>query len=293
MPNIPLKPIYHRIRFELAYARQRRPKRRGAVRLTPQSCEAMVRELTERGWEVKPFQIDVAGYRDYLARADYARFEDYYARPGQPWFHEKSLEHYLAAFLLDLGPDDVYIDVANAHSPAPDVYERLFGCEVYRQDMIYAAGIEGNVIGGDAAQMPLPDGFAGKMALHCSFEHFEGDSDADFIREARRVLRPGGRVCILPLYLFQTYAIQTDPLAQPPGGMDFEPDATLHCVQGYINRHGRFYDADHLERRIVSNLGDLKMTLYDVRNTGEVDASCYLRFMMVLEKPADSEKCEP
>jgi len=66
------------------------------------------------------------------------------------------------------------------------------------------SGFNGNTIGGNATDMLITDGVATKMALHCSFEHFEGDEDIRFIKEADKVLRGEGKMCILPLYLFNT-----------------------------------------------------------------------------------------
>ena len=69
-------------------------------------------------------------------------------------------------------------------------------------------------IGGDAASLPVPDGFATKMALHCSLEHFESDSDIRFFQEAHRVLSPGGKLVVVPLYLTERYFILTIRLSQ-------------------------------------------------------------------------------
>ncbi len=92
-------------------------------------------------------EVDVADYRTYFAGARYLEaFPDYYAFNRT----EKSLEHYLAAKLLELGKRDVYIDVASEHSPAPDIYRRLFGVTAYRQDLTYPPGLAGDRIGGDA-----------------------------------------------------------------------------------------------------------------------------------------------
>ena len=134
-------------------------------------------------------------------------------------------------------------------------------------------GIHGNTIGGDASSMPVEDNFCTKMALHCSFEHFEGNSDIKFIKEVNRVLRKGGKLCILPFYLFTKYAIQTDPIVLSKSSIDFEGDATLYCARRYANRHGRFYDISHLIERIRKNLKDLKLTFYIVQNEKEVDNS--------------------
>ena len=126
--------------------------------------------------------------------------------------------------------------------------------------------------------------FATKMALHCSFEHFEQDADIRFIKEASRVLTKGGKLCILPLYLFEKYIILTDPSMLPKGNMPFESDAILYCAKGFGNRHGRFYDVSHFIARVVNNLNDLKLTIYVVQNEKEVDPSCYVKFIALFEK---------
>lgn len=88
--------------------------------------------------------------------------------------------------------------------------------------MVFLEGIHVNDIGGDAGSMPVEDSFATKMALHFSLEHFEQDPDIRFIKEAIRVLRKGGKWCILPLYLFNRYAIKTDPSVLPRGDISFK-----------------------------------------------------------------------
>ena len=148
---------------------------------------------------------------------------------------------------------------------------------------MYAPGVRGKIIGGDACKMPMADGFFSKMGLHCSFEHFENDADMRFLGEANRVLGKGGRVSILPLYLFSEYAIQTNPVCVPKG-YSFEDQAKLYCVKGWQIHHSRFYDVPHLLKRVKSNLGQLDMTIYVIKNEKEVDPSCYVRFAAVLEK---------
>ena len=145
------------------------------------------------------------------------------------------------------------------------------------------------MIGGDAADMPVKDGFATKMALHCSFEHFEQDSDIRFIKEASRVLKVNGKVCIVPLYLFEKYVIQTDPSVLTKRGISFEKDATIYCARGWGQRHGRFYDVPHLITRIKDNLGGLNLIIYAVKNEKEVDPSCYVKFIAVLDRRNQSK----
>jgi SAM-dependent methyltransferase len=221
---------------------------------------------------------------------DKKRFEDYQAQTKATYpanmydpitETEKHLEHFVALDLLKLRPEDIFIDVASAGSPVSEIYHRLAGCRSFMQDLIYPEGINGNVIGGDAAKMPLPNRFASAMALHCSFEHFEGDSDSNFIHEVNRVLKGGGRCCILPLYLTERYSIQTDPSAHPSMVIN-DYEAEIYHAIGWGNRHGRFYSPEKLRERVGAHLGEqLKITIHEVHGTPK---GCYLKYAALLEK---------
>ncbi|MCS6912668.1 MAG: methyltransferase domain-containing protein [Myxococcales bacterium] len=267
--------------WEYHLAQVREPRQTGWV---VASGEELIEPLRAAGFSVSELSINLADYYSYLRRARYHRFPFYYGSGVLRGFYEKALEHHLAACLLDLGPNDVFLDVASGHSPAADIYAELYGCTAYRHDVAFAAGVHGNRIGGDAANLPLPAGFVTKMALHCSFEHFEGDVDMRFLHEAARVLRPGGRLCILPLYLSTQYTILTDPVLLRDGGRSFDDDAVLACARGWGCRHGRHYDVSHLSSRLRDQLGPLRMSLYFVRNATAVHPSCYLRFVALLER---------
>jgi SAM-dependent methyltransferase len=270
-----------------SYHTIREPKHFGGVSYNSEIIENIIAGLDSFGYEVKSCEIDVADYRAYFDKAAYKeKYPNYYDFK----LAEKSLEHYIAARLLDLNSNDIYIDIASEGSPVPEIYNRLFGCTTYRQDLAYPEGLHGNTIGGDAAAMPIPDGFASKMALHCSFEHFEGDSDIGFIKEANRVLRPSGAVCIVPLYLFDKYAILTDPNVSVPEKVQFEDDAIVCCDPNWGNRYGRFYDPAHLIERVHNNLNGMTMTIYKITNAKEVDPSCYVEFAALISKPQRNEQ---
>jgi hypothetical protein len=129
--------------------------------------------------------------------------------------------------------------------------------------------------------IPLPDGSVSKIALHCSFEHFEGNSDSGFIREAARLLCPGGKLVILPLYLSSIYSILTDPLVSRGEKIDFDQGAVVAAVKGWGNRHGRFYDPRHFASRVLSASKELSFKLLVLRNPKEVDKSIYAQFVLV------------
>ena len=286
------KKVKNDLLWEYYFSTTREPKARwDALRFNPKK-EVIADQLKENRLRVDDFKIDLDEFHQYLEKAQYARFPNYYGG-GKGVFKrflvEKSLEHYLAAKTLQISRNDVYVDVASSNSPAAEVYHKLFGCETYRQDIIFPRGIHGNTIGGNACNMPVTDGFATKMALHCSFEHFENDSDIRFIKEASRVLRKGGKLCIVPLYLGESYMVITNPVnlsRKERGGEGalFDSDATLFCSKKDLDlRHNRFYDVSHFIARIIKN-SDLKSIIYVIRNEKEVDDTCYAKFIAIFEK---------
>lgn len=231
-----------------------------------------------------PFQqlrLSVSGYRDYFDKAGYrVRYPNYY----QFNLPEKSFEHFVALHLLNPGPRDVFIDIASEGSPLPEIVTRLHGSAAYAQDIMYEPGIRGKRIGGDACNMPVPDGFANCATLTCSLEHFEGNSDTRLFRELCRVLRPGGRVVVVPLYIFREHAVQTDPTYSAPLEIPFDQDATLYCAKGWCNRHGRFYSPEALRSRIIEPCPEMRFVSYRLSNAEAVDPSIYARFVLVGER---------
>jgi hypothetical protein len=257
--------------------------RRGFFPTTEEEARGIRSTLVARGFDVQDYDIDRAAYLEYLRKA-MPEYESC-AYLGLH-FPEKLLEHYLSFEFLQVNTSDHYVDIASANSPTPEIARRLFGCEAFRQDLRFPEGIHGDRIGGDAANMAVPDGFVSKATLHCSFEHFSGDADVRLVRRASRLLRSGGRLCILPLYLNRRYAIATDLAWWPIHGRPtFESGAPIYYVKNYMSVHGRNYDVEHLDERIRQNLGDLRLKIYYIRNQQVVDPRCYVKFVALLTKP--------
>jgi hypothetical protein len=242
-------------------------------------------ELVRAGVRVLAYTVDVARFEDYVERAAYARLP-YYRGGREPNAREKYLEHFVSLELLAPRAGEVLIDIASMNSPFADIAATLHGLDAYRQDLMFPEGIDGRTIGGNAAAMPVPDGFADHLTLHCSLEHFEGDSDVRFIREAERVLRPGGRLCSLPLYTAPTYGIQTHARRWRMHDLALEPGDTVYVADHWGPPYARFYDAAAFVERIVRQLGTMRLTVHSVTNLEDVGGSCYLRYAMLVEKPA-------
>jgi SAM-dependent methyltransferase len=242
-------------------------------------------ELKRAGVIVSEYRHEDERYKEYLSAADYGSAPAFYGERNGIVFEEKSLEHYLSFRLLSLCDSDTYVDIASESSPAPDIARALYGCRTYRQDLIYDEGVHGDRIGSDATHLPVRDGFATKISLHCSFEHFEGDTDGGFIRECARLLAPGGKACIVPLYLGPVYRNYSDPTFTFFRRPVFDEDAVVTCVKRGHNRFERHYDIDSFVRRFVANLSGLDLTVYDLRQVRIVYPGTWVSFAAVLEKP--------
>lgn len=228
---------------------------------------------------IEDLSVDPAGFADWVRAADYPLLAYHKAST------EKYLEHYLSVELLQPLRNGILIDVASCRSYFPAIMRRR-GLRVIEQDLAYEPGLHGDRLGGDAADMDLPDNYADALTLHCSFEHFEGDTDERFITELQRVLRPGGRAIIIPLYLHHRYLTLADPYELATSDVPVDEGAALVAYPGYGNRHGRLYDPEAFVRRVYTpaiNVG-LRVRLYVFENAAAISPSCYVRFALTLEK---------
>ncbi|MBV8713479.1 MAG: methyltransferase type 11, partial [Chloroflexi bacterium] len=116
------------------------------------------------------------------------------------------------------------------------------------------------------------------------FEHFEGTADSDFIREAWRVLRPGGVLCILPLFMSERFSVMSDPLVDRRG-ITWDAGAEVVEIPWWHNRFGRLYDAEALQSRVLAPGAAFDRLVYQVVNPYEVHPSVCMHFILVLYKP--------
>jgi SAM-dependent methyltransferase len=254
----------------------------------PEPDVAAIRnELIGVGAPVIRASLDPVGFAEHIRSYRYPRFYagGAVAKGGaREW---KILEYFASLQLLNIRSTDVVIDVASERSLFPDVVETLYGARVVRQDQMYPPGVHDDRIGGDASSMPVSPTCADKLVLHNSFEHFEGSRDTKFIQEAWRVLRPGGTVCIVPLYLSERHEILTDPLVDTVD-VDWDPGAEVVDVDGYRNRFGRFYSPAALVARVLRPAEEcgFEVQVYEFENIRDLDLTSGLHFGLILTKPA-------
>lgn len=250
----------------------------------PLTSERIVANLRGLGLEMRPYRIDVPAFHAHLASVRYPKWYAAGSIDEGGNREEKLLEYFVSLDLLEPRREDVIIDVASEWSIFPEVVRKLTGATVYQQDLIYPPGVHGYRIGGSAAHLPIPDEFADMLVLHNAFEHFEGTADSDFIREAWRVLRPGGVLCILPLFMSERFSVMSDPLMDRRG-VTWDAGAEVVEIPWWHNRFGRLYDAEALQSRVLAPGAAFDQLVYQVVNPYEVHPSVCMHFILVLYKP--------
>jgi len=178
---------------------------------------------------------------------------------------------------------ETLIDIGSAQSPFSEYVGSQLGLEAYSLDPDYPAGVHGRRIGSGAEAIPLPDASVDVMTLHCTIDHFESDRDTRFIREAARVLRPGGRVCILPVYFAPAATNICDP-AMFAADIGFDSDAEIRRTPRHANRFGRYYSIETFRARILEAAPSLTPTLWTIEGEQRMIPNNYLHYSLEMKK---------
>ncbi|MCP4724269.1 MAG: class I SAM-dependent methyltransferase [bacterium] len=191
---------------------------------------------------------------------------------------KKLVEFYTSFHLLNPQSEDVFLDAAGGiHS----YLNRLECKKRYMQDMRISDELKNHLgstieyIDSNAAEIPLPDSGVDKISVHHSIEHFQQDSDTQFVKEVQRMLSIGGKCCIGPIFLNQTYIEMTGTFNF---SMKFDDeskrviDITSIFPGGETSgNYARIYDLRSFKRRIIDHIdGDkYRSTIYEIRMDGQ------------------------
>jgi len=252
--------------------------------LNPLSLRQSDIKETDAGIKVENYSINPEAFNEYLRKTPYPQdYIDGYNNFKKDCFIEKALEHFIAEEMLKFSREDIYADVAACNSPVADIVSKKYGCKSYRIDQSYKSGINGSEIGADATDTKLPAGFCSKISLHCAYEEFENDNDIKLIPEMYRLLKPGGKAIILPLYIHHFPFIDSGPFSDL-SGVKYEDGKRVWRTDCRGLRCSRKYSVETLKKRIINNLGDFKYKVYFAGNVKEANPVCYCNFVLLLEK---------
>ncbi len=197
---------------------------------------------------------------DFQRRMDYPRF--YYLAERRIRY---SLWHYIGTELCGLDRSSLVIDVGAQAGLWGAMIRRHYGCRVFDLDLEYKPGRRGFRIGAPASNIPLESASISHIASFCAFNCFEGDDDSAMIREAARVLIPGGKLIIVPLCIGDEFVNLYDPRLLA-GVERLDEGARPAAMTGWGNRFGRWYDREAFETRILRHAGAFDLEIHRVRH---------------------------
>jgi SAM-dependent methyltransferase len=206
--------------------------------------------LRGAGVDVQTRRVDVTRFSDWVEA--HASLQDIYKDPAVRV--EKLLEHFLSEESTHLTAGMTYIDVAAAGNRWVPCL-RDAGLNALSLDLSYPQGVHGWRIGADAQEIPLPSGSVDAMSAQCAFECFQCDADIGFVREAARLLRPGGRLAIVPLYVEDVHYISTSPYTVVDSDRFDEGAAVVWRDDEYDEPFSRHYSPEVLVDRLGDELG--------------------------------------
>ena len=176
-------------------------------------------------------------------------------------YHKKLIELYVTYHILNPIKEDKYMDVAGG----VNTYIHKINCRgkyiqsIHVTDQLKSfLGNDIEYIESDAAEIPLPDNSLSKMSSHHSFEHFQGKSDMAFIEEAQRLLKVGGKCCIIPIFIADSY-IEVTRKNKPHCRFDrkskYIVDPTARITGGdSCGDYARIYDISSFQERIIDHI---------------------------------------
>lgn len=243
-------------------------------------------DLLLHGIRIQDYAVDPVDVKQFFA--DF-HFGPYFYDGKGPLYIEKVLEHYIAFQLAVKGmpPNGRYIDIAACNSP----WAMMLREKGYRADAVdlepsreFSHLPYYHVM--DATRMPLPDYSVDCASLQCALEMFIRDTDIRLIGELGRVLKPNGRVIIVPLYLHRHYCGYCTPEFWHKKEYH-DPDAGL-----YVNRKAfgvpfsRKYDVTQLKRRLLDplSINGMSFNLHVLRNGPDIDPAVYCHFILEIIK---------
>lgn len=260
----------------------------------PQYAAPTAAQLRDIEQALRGLGMPVADYR--ADPAAFARFKqrlafpaDYHGGPGSGVYEEKLLEHFIAWDLLSLqshAASQPYVDIAGASSPWARLL-RAQGLDAWSIDLAPHPSLAGlpYYLKGDATASPFEAGSVGSASLQCAYEMFAGDADTRLLVDLARILKPGGRVVIAPLYMHLQACYYQSPEHH---GRDVGDAGAARYVRrdAWDVAASRKYSAATLLQRVWNPAlaAGLQPGLLALRNGADFGPGIYLHFILTLAK---------
>ncbi|WP_301102021.1 methyltransferase domain-containing protein [Propionivibrio sp.] len=245
--------------------------------------------LKKLGVKVKDYSPSIQDFIQFQSAGFFP--PDYHGGCPIPVWEEKLLEHWVASDRLGLRAyqsEDIYVDIAAGSSPWAMALRQHAGISAFAIDL--------NEVGERYKDLPyyrtenatatnFSDASVTGASLQCAYEMFAGDNDSKLLKEFARILKPGGKVIILPLYMHTHYCAFSTPEYFGKGHSD--PVAIEYaCLDWEGIPSARYYDGSALKQRVLDEIDQLGMRyqLLALRNKADLGKNIYCHFILEITK---------
>jgi hypothetical protein len=298
--NLIKKILYHGIpgsaKIALNMLKQKSGYIKWKYRHTPVYANPTEAELEQIEQGLLALGIELYDYAppsaDFLAFQAQGWFPlDYHGGLNSGVWDEKLLEHWISSERLGVMRyelKDIYVDIAAAGSPWAQALRERKNINAYAIDL-YEIGkayrhLDYYRVENATASTFADDSISG-ASLHCAYEMFMGKDDTKLIKELARILKPGGKVVILPLYMHTNYCSYSTPEYFGKGYSDPHAREYLRLDCGGVPS-SRKYDPLKLKERVLDPISaaGLNYKLSVLRNKNEFGKGIYCHFILEIEK---------
>lgn len=216
-----------------------------------------------------------------INREEFLKWQSDYFPEGVALFktgmHKKMLELYVSFLLLDIQQEDVYMDAAGgqySYASRINCRKKIIQDIRLSEKLKSFHGDKVTYLDSSCAAIPLDDKSVHKISCHHSIEHFQQNADVDFIKEVQRLLTPGGKCVILPIFINEVPLLITDERGftqwNEAGEWVTDKSATLPGGSG-SGHFSRVYSPESLTSRLIEQLdrATFTATLVTVQMNGE------------------------
>ena len=242
--------------------------------------------MSRSSLDVHDYVADPNAFSDYCSRMQFP--SDYHGGTGGGVYTEKLLEHFVAWDMIGLYEAGrwPYVDIACAGSPWAGILRKQ-GVEAYSLDRSPDPSFPkaDYYIQADATTTGFRPDSIGSASLQCAYEMFEGTADTHLLLELGRILVPGGRAVILPLYMHTQACYYQSP-------EHFDRCSGDAGAARYVRRNvpdvrcSRKYSVATLRSRVLEPAAraGLEPAIHVLRNKSAFGDGVYLHFILTLDK---------
>lgn len=260
------------------------------------TLENIEKNIIQSNLSYQKISLDYVEFNDYAKNMD-VFFKVFYRENTNERYMRKIMEYYFTEKFLEFSrytENDIYIDAGCSTSPWVFYLREKRGIKAFGLDLQVKSIPETYkrwyYLGENVTRTTFPDNSVTGISMQSSFECLLKNGDISFIKECGRILRPGGKLVISPLYLTEKYisAVSIDKYHQHNKDEDQEEYVRFDCMG---MRRANHYDIPHLKSRILDTVEAIGMEyiIYILPNCDVPDydfPNCfsYLKFILVITK---------